>query len=318
MNENKIKLNKMFNELFDKQIEKFLSTSNIIEDVPKESIIFLTAANDTIKNSIELIQKDEYIDSLCLLRSSFEAIMFALAIYFDKEVYKAYQCYDSNVYKEYLKKKYERLKSNNPKFKCKDLDKKSKEILKPANMRKIVAQNYKKVYSELFYEYKNASEVLEEFRIFYKYLCDFTHPSIVKTYTFKLQNDSENLNNIRTVFKLNINYCKILLLLALNFLTLKENMSNIYDLYAMLFLTDINLITDVDNLKKLMKKYDDYLYLDITRKYFKTNDKKVKKLQDEIKEINETENIDQKIVGAIKDIIIKFDAIDICNKYFHS
>ena len=242
--------------------------------------------------------------------------MFSLAIFFDSNTYDVYKHYNSNFYRKALTEKYKKQQKRDPNFKIPDMNRKNRDLLKPEIMRNIVANHYKEIYAELFNECKDAEEVKSELGEFYKYLCNFTHPSIVKTYTFKIQNDSENLNSIRAVFKLNINYCKILLLLALNFFTSNGDMSDIYDLYAILFMTDLNLVTDVDNLKKLLKKYDEYLYLNITRKYFKRNDKKIKEIQKEIKEINETENLNEKLVGVMKDIVIKFDAVELCKQYF--
>ena len=316
MQDNKRKISEFFNEIFDNQIIKYLDLAKNVNNVPKESIIFLESANNSIKNSINLINNDEYIDSLCLLRSSFEAIMFSLAIFFDSKTYDVYKHYNSNFYRKALMEKYKKQQKKDPKFKMPDIDKNKKDLLKPEIMRNIVAMHYKEIYAELFNECKDTEEVKGELGEFYKYLCNYTHPSIVKTYTFKIQNDSENLNSIRAVFKLNINYCKILLLLALNFFTSNDDMSDIYDLYAIIFMTDLNLVTDVDNLKKLLKKYDEYLYLNITRKYFKRNNKKIKEIQKEIKEINETENLKEKLVGVMKDIVIKFDAVELCKQYF--
>lgn len=312
----KIKISNFFNEIFNNQILKYLDFAKNINNIPKESIIFLESANNSIKNSINLINNDEYVDSLCLLRSSFEAIMFSLAIFFDSKTYDVYKHYNSNFYRKALMEKYKKQQKKDPNFKIPDMDRRNRDLLKPEIMRNIVANHYQEVYAELFNECKDTEEVKSELGEFYKYLCNFTHPSIVKTYTFKIQNDSENLNGIRAVFKLNINYCKILLLLALNFFTSNDDMSDIYDLYAILFMTDLNLVTDVDNLKKLLKKYDEYLYLNITRKYFNRNNKKIKEIQKEIKEINETENLNEKLVGVMKDIVIKFDAVELCKQYF--
>ena len=312
----KTKLSDFFNEIFNNQIIKYLDLIKNVNSIPEESIIFLESANNSINNSIALINNDEYIDSLCLLRSSFEAIMFSLAIFFDRKTYDVYKCYNSDFYRKTLMEKYKRIQEKNPKFKIPDTDKKKKDLLKPEIMRNIVAKHYKEIYDILFFDCKDIEEVKSELSDFYKYLCNFTHPSIVKTYTFKIQNDSENLNSIRAVFKLNINYCKILLLLALNFFTSKDDMNDVYDLYAILFLADVNLISDVDNLKKLLKKYDEYLYLDITRKYFKRNNKKIKEIQNEIKEINKIENLNEKLSGVIKNIVIKFDAIELWKQYF--
>ena len=312
----KIKISNFFNEIFNNQILKYLDFAKNINNIPKESIIFLESANNSIKNSINLINNDEYVDSLCLLRSSFEAIMFSLAIFFDSKTYDIYKHYNSNFYRKALMEKYKKQQKKDPNFKIPDMDRRNRDLLKPEIMRNIVANHYQEVYAELFNECKDTEEVKSELGEFYKYLCNFTHPSIVKTYTFKIQNDSENLNGIRAVFKLNINYCKILLLLALNFFTSNDDMSDIYDLYAILFMTDLNLVTDVDNLKKLLKKYDEYLYLNITRKYFNRNNKKIKEIQKEIKEINETENLNEKLVGVMKDIVIRFDAVELCKQYF--
>lgn len=316
MYENKLKLYNIYNSIFDNQINKYLELSKMNDKIPRESFIFLESAKKSINNCLSLIENDEYIDSLCLLRSSFEAIMFSTAIYFDKKTYNMYKCYDKDIYTKVLKEKYKKEKQKNPNFKMLDLEKERKEFLKPYNIRKIVANNYKCLFNELFIDCKDEKDVLGELNDFYKYLCDFTHPSIVKTYVFKIQNDEENLNNIRTVFKLNINYCKILLILALNYFSNNDDMSDIYDLYAIIFLLDINLIDNVDNLKSLLKKYDEYLYLNITRKYFNNNKNKIKELQAEIKELDEIENLNKKLVGVMKDIIVKFDALKLFKEYF--
>lgn len=316
MYENKLKLYKVYNGIYDNQIDKYLELSKNNKKIPQESFIFLESAKNSINNCLSLIENDEYIDSLCLLRSSFEAIMFSIAIYFDEKTYDMYKHYDRNIYVNVLKEKYKKIQRKNPKFKIPDLEKERKEFLKPYNIRKIVADNYKSLFSELFIDCKDEKEVQDELNKFYKYLCDFTHPSIVKTYVYKIQNDKENLNNIRTVFRLNINCCKMLLLLTLNYFSNNDDMNDIYDLYAIVFLLDINLIDNVDNLKSLLKKYDEYLYLDITRKYFNNNKNKIKEMQSEIKELNETENLNEKLVGVMKDIIVKFDALKLFKEYF--
>lgn len=316
MYENKLKLYDMYNKILDNQIIKYLKLSENNKNIPYECFIFLKSAKNSINNCLSLIENDDYVDSLCLLRSSFEAIMFSIAIYFDEKTYDMYKHYDRNIYITVLKEKYKIIQEKNPKFKIPTLEKEKKEFLKPYNIRKIVADNYKSLFSELFKDCKNEKEVQNELNDFYKHLCDFTHPSIVKTYVYTIQNDKENLNNIRAVFSLNINYCKMLLLLTLNYFSNNDNLSDIYDLYAIVFLLDINLIGDVDNLKSLLKKYDEYLYLDITLKYFNNNENKIKKMQSEIKEINETNSLNEKLVGVMKDIIIKFDSLELFEEYF--
>lgn len=316
MYENKLKLYNVYNKIYDNQVDNYLLLSKNNKKIPKESFLFLELAKNSINNCLSLIKNDEYIDSLCLLRSAFEAIMFSIAIYFDEKTYNMYKHYDRDIYTSVLKKKYKKEKQKDSKFKMPDLEKERKEFLKPYNIRKIVADNYKSMFSELFIDCKDVKEVLDELNSFYKYLCDFTHPSIVKTYVYKIQNDKENLNNIRTVFRLNINCCKMMLLLTLNYFSNNDDMSNVYDLYGIVFLLDINLIDNVDNLKFLLKKYDEYLYLDITRKYFNNNKNKIKEIQHEIKELNEIEDFNDKLVGVMKDIIVKFDALELFKEYF--
>ena len=235
MYENKLKLCNVYNKIYDNQIDKYLLLLKNNKKIPKESFIFLESAKNSINNCLSLIKNDEYIDSLCLLRSAFEAIMFSIAIYFDEKTYNMYKHYDRDIYTSVLKKKYKKEKQKNPKFKMPDLEKERKEFLKPYNIRKIVADNYKSMFSELFIDCKDVKEVLDELNSFYKYLCDFTHPSIVKTYVYKIQNDKENLNNIRTIFRLNINCCKMILLLTLNYFSNNDDMSNVYDLYGIVF-----------------------------------------------------------------------------------
>lgn len=314
--ENKLKLYNIYSTIFDNQINNYLALSKKNIEIPQETFIFLESAKNSINNCLSLIESDEYIDSLCLLRSSFETIMFTIAIYFDKKTYDMYKHYNENIYVYRLKEKYKKIQQKNSKFKKPDFEKERKEFLKPYNIRKIVANNYKNFFSELFIDCKDEKEVLDELNKFYRYLCDFTHPSIIKTYVYKIQNDNEDLNNIRAIFRLNINYCKMMLLLTLNYFSNNDDMSDVYDLYAIVFVLDINLIDNIDNLKYLLNKYDEYLYLDITRRYFTNNKNKIKEMQSEIKELNETNNFNEKIVGVMKDIIDKFGALNLFNEYF--
>lgn len=104
-----LKLYKMFNEIFDKQIKDYLDTAENNKKVPKESYIFLESAKKSISNCLSLIENDEYIDALCLLRSSFEAIMFSVAIILDEKTYDMYKHYNSDNYVNALKLKYKEM-----------------------------------------------------------------------------------------------------------------------------------------------------------------------------------------------------------------
>ena len=170
MYENKLKLYNLYNKIFDNQINRYLELSQKNTQIPQESLIFLESAKKSINNCLSLIENDEYIDSLCLLRSSFEAIMFSIAIYFDEKTYDMYKHYNRDIYIRVLKTKYKKEKQKNPKFKIPDLEKERKEFLKPYNVRKIVADNYKSLFGELFIDCNDEKEVLDELNNFYKYL----------------------------------------------------------------------------------------------------------------------------------------------------
>lgn len=320
MNEVILKLYKMFNEIFDKQINDYLNTAENNKKVPKESYIFLESAKKSINNCLSLIDNDEYIDALCLLRSSFEAIMFSVSITLDEKTYDMYKHYNSENYVKALKLKYKKMQQKNPKFKIPDLEKEKKNFLTPYNIRKTVANNYKVLFGNLFIGCQNEKEVLLELNDFYRYLCDFTHPSIVKTYVFKIQNDINNLNGIRTIFRLNIHFCRMLLLLTLNYISGRDIIEEEYDLYAIICLLDISLDDNYGNVNSLLKKYNDYLYLSTTRKYLNRNNNK-KLINELISEIKQIDNVDEfnlnlNLNKCIKSIILKFDVLDIYNKYF--
>ena len=313
-NDNRVKLNHLYNEIFNREINKYLLMVKDCDDkvIHEESIIFLEAASNSINNSCSLIERDEYVDSLCLLRSAFEAIMFSLAIFFDADTYKIYKHYNFNIYKKVLKDR----NTVTAKAMVENLDKKQRDPLQPGKIRSTVVKHYKEVYSEVFIECENEDEVKEELDNFYHYLCNFTHPSIVKTYAYKLQNDNSTLDEIRVIFKLNINFCKMLLLVALSFFANRNDVPDIYDLYAILFMSDISLITDVKNMRRLLKKYDDYLYLNLTKKYLKGNNEKIEEIKNELDEIKDSKDSITRLTGVMQEIIIKFDAIDLCKKYF--
>ena len=116
MYENKLKLYNLYNKIFDNQINRYLELSQKNIQIHQESLMFLESAKKSIKNCLLLIENDEYIYSLCLLRSSFEAIMFSIAIYFDEKTYDMYKHYNKDIYTRVLKTKYKKTKNLNLKF----------------------------------------------------------------------------------------------------------------------------------------------------------------------------------------------------------
>lgn len=306
-----LKLRGALNEVLNNQITKYLSFARQNKNIPPESIIFLEYASSAINNSIVLVNNNDYVDSMSLLRCAFEAILHSLAIHFDDSTYTAYKCYDKDTYSKVLETKYANEKRKNPKFVPPKINKK---IFNPGNIREIVSMHYNEVYKELFSDCSNYAEVNKRLTEFYRYLCKFTHPSILKTWIFKIQNDESNLESVRSIFKLNINFCILLLTLTLNFFSLNDDMDDIYSLYG--FLSIIEVPADVQKLKEVFKKYNEYLYMDITRNYMANNKQKLQEIKDEIDEISRMNNSSDNILGKkLERVIVNLDAIDIVNKY---
>lgn len=101
-----------------------------------------------------------------------------------------------------------------------------------------------------------------------------------------------------------------------NCLSLIEN--DEYDLYAIICLLDISLVDNYDNVNSLLKKYKDYLYLSTTRKYLNRNNNKklINELKSEIKKVDNVDKFNENLREYIDSIILKFDSLDIYNKYF--
>jgi hypothetical protein len=310
-----LKLYNLINEVLEKELLKIRNNAIANKDikVPKESLIFLDSAYTSINNAQKLLNDDNFVDSLCLLRSSFEAIMFSLAIRFDKKTYDVYKSYNSNIYKESLDKKYELLKRKNPKYKAHQKKYSKQDYLKPKRIRSIVSKNYEIVFGDFT---NDINEVDKELGDFYKYLCDFTHPSICKTYFFKMQNDKDLINNIKIIFKINIDYCKMLLLLAVNYFSDKNKIENYLDLYGILFISSISLVDDVSSFKQVIKKYEEYLYIDLTRKYFNSNKEKAEMVKKQLKEIANDNNSGLKAADLIVETIRTLKFEHLISKYF--
>lgn len=311
-----LKLYELFDEILEKHVLEYKDLMNNLSDkeIPKESIIFLDSAYSSIMNSVNLLNENNFVDSLCLLRSVFEAIMFSLAIYFDEETYEVYKNFNSDNYRKYLELKYKKIKQKNPKFRPPVDTNKRTDYLKPQRIRSIVVKNYELVFGDFSNEIENIETELNDF---YQYLCNFTHPSISKTYFYKMQNDEECLNNIKTIFKLNIYYCKMLLLLSMNFFTTKNDKETFLEFYGILFLLSLSQIDDIKNFKNVLKKYEEYLYIDLTRMYFNSKKDKLRKLEKEFKEIISEEGTGEILTRVFLGVIKKLKSEDLVNKYFN-
>lgn len=305
------KVYEMFDLIFQREIVRLKKSIADNKSILEECKIFLEAAYDSINNSLKLLDDNNFIDSLCLLRSSFEGILFSIALNVDKDVLDAYKV-NNSAYRKYLNNKNKEEKLKNPKFK----QKKSKELLalQPSYIRDIVSKKYREIFKDFFHDSKDYKEVKVELDEFYSYLCDFTHPSMCKVYMYKLQNDIENLKNIKIVYKLNVYYCQMLLLLTLNYFYNNEDITKYLDLYAIIFLLSLTQIEDVKNLKNTLKKYEEYLYIDTTKNYLKSNHDEIEKLQKEIKDIENIDGINDIVCKTMLDIVKQFNAYDLLYK----
>lgn len=110
----------------------------------------------------------------------------------------------------------------------------------------------------------------------------------------------------------------MLLLLTLNYISGRDITEEEYDLYAIICLLDISLVDNYDSVNSLLKKYKDYLYLSTTRKYLNRNNNKklINELKSEIKKVDNVDKFNENLREYIDSIILKFDSLDIYNKYF--
>lgn len=313
-----VKLYNLYDSILEDQIQKYkiLVLNDSKNNIHKECKIFLELACNSLQNSLNLLENNDFVDALALLRCSYESILFSIGLYFDEKLYMVYKHHDNNIYQQALKEKYRKLREKNPKFKEPKKKDKNQNYLKPKNIRKIVSNNYKIVFRTFFNYCKNSKDVYEELSKFYQYLCDFTHPTTCKIYVYKIQNEKECLRNINIIFKVNIYYCKILLLLSMNFFSKQDNIDKFIDLYGINILLLIAQVDDVSNLKQILKKYEEYLYIDIIKSYLKPNQAKINELQKEIKQINCNNNSGKFFGEMMLDIIKEFGAESRFNEYF--
>lgn len=309
--ENYKKLYFVYEHILNNEVDRFLELLQQLElkdDVSKETRLFLESAKTSIDNSIKMIENNNFVDALCLLRSSFEAILFAITISLDKKTYDVYKHYSSDNYRYWLQKK-------NPNLKIYTTKDKRKDYLSPARIRKIVSQKYNVFLKDFFIDCKDENDVKNELDSVYHYLCDFTHPSLYKAYVFKIENDEVSLYNLKVIFKNNIYYCQLLLLLCMNYFTIRENTEKFLDLYGVIFIISFISVDSVEKMKSLMNKYKEYLYLNINKSYFKNNEKKLKKYEEEIKKLAK-EDISKGFGDLMLELIRKFSAEEICAQYF--
>lgn len=302
------KLYLVYDEVQTKVIEEHINNLKNTNTNSSETMMFIESAYKSIDETMRLIDNNDFIDGLSVLRCAFETILFAIAMNLDEEIKKAYQNYNYKLYRILQKKNK---KQNN--------HSKSKENLtrltEPRNIRKVVSINHEKVFGKLFID-SSADEVEKELRSFYNYLCDITHPSIIKTFLYNIQKDDGDLTDVKSILKININFCKILLLLNLTYLTSQNKNETIYDLYIILIFLNLCTVSNAEKVAKTLKKYDDFLYMENNSKIFEQRKKEINELEKDFKSIDE-KKIENILPKKMENILIEFDCMDIFEKYFN-
>lgn len=167
------------------------------------------------------------------------------------------------------------------------------------------------------YIYENKDVSLKEFKDFYQYLCDYTHPSLSKTCIYMLQDNETDIDEMKNFYLLNIYYCQLLLIYSLLYLNGIDN-EHYMDLCSIMMLLSINSVGDVEKIKNKIKKYSDYLYLDIAKEKFKKNNKELKEFEEELKQFKSIEGSQNMLNSRIIELIKNLDSKNFILKYFEN
>ena len=191
--------------IFKEELNKYLLKLKEYDLELEENIniSLLTDALETLKLSIECIEKRQIANGISLTRIAFEDLCFACMHKNNNEKFKA-AFYNVNYKKEYIDtlQKYSIEKQTNPKAE------RPQDYLNPKYIREQIYKNEKLYFYEMGYiRLKEYGEGL------YDDLCIRTHPSIVRCFLYKFQNTINELN-ILNYYK--VSYCYIILLLIIN------------------------------------------------------------------------------------------------------
>lgn len=301
---NNIEIFELLSDSFYKKIEHLIIKAPNNDEKLKEVLIFFESAFSSIIVARDLHERSDFINSFSLLRSSFESMICGLAIYSDKETYEHFKYVNFSSYKIALEKKYEREKKKNPKYSVPNINKKS-YLMTPEKLRETVSKNHQNLFFELF-DNKDSNEVKSELDKFYWFLCDFVHPTLIKSYLYKIQNENE-IDNIKHIMRINIFFCSLLLLLGVASI-LKEKNTNVYfDLYSLLFLFNFYAVNKTDTTKKILDKYKKYLYFELNSDYIKNRTNELSKLKDEFEDLKKTDIDKEQMNIKLKNIFIEFE-----------
>ena len=310
--EKKQLLNKIYNkfdELFISEIRKMIEEVDEYKnnDYVKEILILYKSSLQSLLLALKIYDNHDLVNATCILRSSFENLLCALAMSVDEETLAQYKYRDSNVYKEALKIKYRKIQQKNPKYKPPKI-KKNDYKLNPRNVRETVIDHHSILLPGFFdVQIDNPKEDLNEF---YRYLCSLVHPSIVKTCVYKMQENYIELKNVEILFKVNIYYLGLMILSSHKYL-FKKNINVQFDLLSLTILLSFSQVEEIKNMKKVFNKYSDYLYFNVNQHCISKQKEKIKELEKNIKSIKNNEELKDVMISKFKEIIAFYNILEI-------
>lgn len=295
-----IRVYRLFDEIFISEIEESIQKIDSYgsEKFPDETIILFKNSFQSLLVALEMYNRDDLINSICILRSSLENLLCSLAISVDEETLRQYRYRDWDVYKDVLQKKNDIEKRKNPKYKPIKININDYKM-KPNNIRKTIIDNHSKVLPNFFDEKFDKPE--KDLKEFYSYLSSLVHPSIVKTCTYKMQENITELSNVKILFKVNIYYLAMMLISAYSYIT-GEEVTIQLELISLTTLLSFSLVEEIKDIKKVARKYRDYLYFNVNQHCIEKQKEAIKELEKEIKEFQNDERLNEVIISLFQKI----------------
>ena len=172
----------------------------------------------------------------------------------------------------------------------------------PTRLREVVSKNHNRLFYDIFDD-KDYMLVKSELDNFYWFLCDFVHPTLIKSYIFRIQNEHD-VDNIKHIMKINLFICSFILLVGVLSINGMPNIDDVTDLFILLYLFNLSLVNRTDELKRILNKYKKYLYFDFNSEYIKNKSKEldeVKTFFEKLKNISvDKDNVCKKIINIFK------------------
>lgn len=238
---------------------KFINELELDKNIKRETVNLLRQTRKTLKNVHKFINKEQIVDSICLLRGAFENLIMGMMI---NE--------SDNVYNE---------------FKNLSIDDTTRKYTKQQKLRNDFRKVLRKLDGDLFVDVsqKNLKDMLDEF---YDKMCLFTHSTLIVNAMIEIEKDGD-LDIYKIVLKQNIYFVESLLYLCLKYLC-KYKKDPIDITYVLLGW--YVLISDIPREKLTPKKLDKFnklLYSDFNKEYFDKNKEGIDSLSKEVNKLHE-------------------------------